>query len=73
MNENRPLGEAVELVCEGTFLPEGNWWIRQGDMIWAKVEGWKKYCSVKRPDSHFQTAEDAMKAWEQRTKVKSTC
>ena len=72
MNENRPLGDGVELVCDDTFLPEGNWLIRKGDMVWSKVEGWRKDFEVKRSDTHFETAEDAMKAWEQRSKVDPT-
>jgi len=72
MNENRPLGEGVELVYDDTFSREGNWLIRKGDMVWSKVEGWRKDFEVKRSDTHFGTAEDAMKAWEQRRKIEPT-
>jgi hypothetical protein len=69
MQENRSLGEGVELICEVTFSPEGIWTIRKRDMIWSKVEGWKKYSEVIRPDTHFETAGNALQAWEQRNKV----
>jgi hypothetical protein len=59
MQENRSLGEGVELICELTFSPEGIWTIRKGDMVWSKIEGWKKHHGVIRPDTHFETAENA--------------
>lgn len=73
MSENRQLGDGVELVCEDTFLPEGNWSIHRGDLVWSKVEGWRKHYEVRRSDTHFETVEDAMKAWEQRSKVEPAC
>jgi hypothetical protein len=72
MNENRPLGDGVELVCDDTFLPGAHWLIRKGDLVWSKVEGWRKHYEVQRSDTHFETAEDAMKVWEQRSKVEPT-
>jgi hypothetical protein len=71
MQENRSLGEGVELICELTFSPEGIWTIRKGDMVWSKIEGWKKHHGVIRPDTHFETAENALQAWEQRNKLES--
>ena len=78
MNEGRPLGhgielgDGIELVCENAFFPEGKWSIRKSGMVWSKVEGWRKDYEVKRSDTHFETAEDAMKAWQQRGKVQTT-
>ena len=69
MQENRSLGEGVELICELTFSPEGIWTIRKGDMVWSKIEGWKKHHGVNHADTHFETAENALQAWNQRNKV----
>lgn len=72
MSENRQLGDGVELVWEANFLPNRNWSIRRGDLVWSRVEGWRKHYGVKRSDTHFETAQDAMKVWEQRGKVEPT-
>ena len=48
MSEKRQLGDGVELVCEDYFLPNRNWSIRRGDMVWSRVEGWRKHYEVKR-------------------------
>jgi hypothetical protein len=64
MDENRKLPEGVELVKEDTFWPEGQWSFRRSDLVWSRRAGWQKYYEVKREDSHFKTAEEAMAAWE---------
>ena len=70
MHENRPLGDGAELVWERPFAgAEGNWSIRKGDMVWSKIEGWKKHHGVNHADTHFETAENALQAWNQRNKV----
>ena len=73
MQENRPLDDGAELVWEEIFRPEGNWCIRKGELVWSKIEGWRKHYEVKRADTHFETAEDALKAWEQRGKIEPGC
>jgi hypothetical protein len=56
MKSNRSLGEGVELVKEDTFWPEGQWSIRQGEKIWSKTAGWKRYYEADK-DCRFKTAE----------------
>ena len=64
MNDNRKLADGIELVKEDTFWPEGRWSIRRGEFVWGRVSGWKKYYEAERSETHFKTAEEAMKAWE---------
>lgn len=56
--------EKIELVKEDIFWPEGRWSIRRGNFVWGRIAGWQKYYEVKREDSHFKTAEEAMAAWD---------
>jgi hypothetical protein len=64
MTENRTLPEGVGLVKEDTFWPEGRWSLHRGDLVWSRTNGWQKYYEVKRADSYFKTAEEAMAACE---------
>jgi hypothetical protein len=66
MNENRKLADGVELVKEDIFWPEGEWSIHRGEFIWSRVSGWQKYYEVKREESQFKTAKEAMEAWDSR-------
>jgi hypothetical protein len=63
MSQNRQLGNGIELVKEDIFWPEGQWSIRRGEMIWNKIQGWKRYYDADK-DCRFKTAEDALQAWE---------
>jgi hypothetical protein len=67
MNENCKLHDGVELVKEDIFWPEGRWSIRDGDLVWGRTGGWKKYYEVDRKDSYFKSADEAMKTWERST------
>lgn len=65
MTENRKLSDGVELSKDTTvFYPEGQWTFRRGEFVWSRISGWQKYYRVPRQESHFKTAEDALKAWE---------
>jgi len=64
VNGNRKLPDGVELVKEDIFWPEGRWSFRRGELVWGRTTGWRKYYEVDRSESCFQTAEEAMKAWE---------
>jgi hypothetical protein len=61
---NRELPDGVELVKSDIFWPEGRFYFIRGDFIWSRMNGWEKYYEVKREDSQFKTAEEAMAAWE---------
>jgi hypothetical protein len=63
MNENRKIPGGIELVKEDIFWPEGQWSFRKRDLVWSRVSGWQKYYEVKREDSYFKTAVEAMAAW----------
>lgn len=64
MNENHKLPDGVELVKSDIFWPEGRFYFCSGEFVWSKTAGWKKYYEVKREDSQFKNAEEAMAAWE---------
>ena len=56
----------INSAALGIFCPEGNYYfVRELDvpLIWSRKDGWKKYYEVDRADSHFKSAEDALKAW----------
>lgn len=63
MSESPSLGEGIELVKEGIFWPEGQWSIRKGEMVWSKVDGWRRYYEADE-NCRFSTAKDALGAWE---------
>jgi hypothetical protein len=64
MNDNHKLPAGVELSKDTTvFYPEGQWTFRRGELVWSRINGWKKYYEVPRQESHFKTAEEAKKAW----------
>jgi hypothetical protein len=56
--------EKIKLVKEDTFWPEGRFSFRCGDLVWSRTVGWQKYYKAERSETHFKTAEEAMKAWE---------
>ena len=65
MDENPKLPAGVELSNDTTiFYPEGQYTFRRGEFVWSRINGWKKYYEVPREESHFKTAKEAMKAWE---------
>ncbi len=65
MNENGKIADGVELSKDTTtFYPEGQWTFRRGELVWSRINGWKKYYLVPCEESHFKTAEEAMKVWE---------
>ncbi len=64
MNGDRILPDGIELVKQDIFWPEGRWSFRRGDFVWSRMNGWQKYYEVKREESYFKSAEQAMKAWE---------
>jgi hypothetical protein len=63
-NKTGPATEKIKLVKEDTFWPEGRFSFRCGELVWSRVSGWTKYYKAERSETHFKTAEEAMKAWE---------
>jgi hypothetical protein len=64
MSESK-LPDGVELSKDTTvFCPEGQWVFRHGNLVWSRINGWKKYYEAQQSEIRFKTAEEAMKSWE---------